>query len=318
MDNQQNNWFRNPQEDMLGENVQQNSGFNGRNQGQHGMTDNYNPQQNGMNYDNSRQQNRGAYYADEQIRIVDENAKKNKRLKAIIIMLVCVVLLALGALAAVLLMDGGEIGGGKTEPSGGDRIGEYITIGTYEQDNNENNGAEDIEWLVLDEQDGKVLVISKYILFAERFISYHQYDQNKWEKWDNSNVRKGLNVEFYDNAFSEEEKAMICDTKVSPGKNPYYGIDPGTPTKDKIFLLSVEEIEKYLPTEKGRLSSKTKFVETNQTEGFTYMWCTRTPGESNTTVTTVDNDGSFFYEGIYTLNYIGIRPAMWVELSGQE
>lgn len=45
-------------------------------------------------------------------------------------------------------------------------VGEYVTFGHYEQDNDESNGKEDIEWLVLEKEDDKVLVISKYVLNA--------------------------------------------------------------------------------------------------------------------------------------------------------
>ena len=42
-----------------------------------------------------------------------------------------------------------------------------VTFGTYEQDGNASNGAEPIEWYVLDEKDGKKLLVSKYILDAQ-------------------------------------------------------------------------------------------------------------------------------------------------------
>ena len=40
-------------------------------------------------------------------------------------------------------------------------VGDLITFGTYEQDNNPDNGPEPIEWVVLDVKDHKALVISK-------------------------------------------------------------------------------------------------------------------------------------------------------------
>ena len=38
--------------------------------------------------------------------------------------------------------------------------GDVITMGTYEQDGNTKNGAEPIEWMILDEKDDRLLVIS--------------------------------------------------------------------------------------------------------------------------------------------------------------
>ena len=46
-------------------------------------------------------------------------------------------------------------------------MSDYITFGTYEQDNDTSNGAEPIEWEVPDVKGGKALVISKYILDAK-------------------------------------------------------------------------------------------------------------------------------------------------------
>lgn len=44
------------------------------------------------------------------------------------------------------------------------QIGDYIYFGVYEQDNDEENGKEKIEWIVIDKSDNKLFVISKYVL----------------------------------------------------------------------------------------------------------------------------------------------------------
>lgn len=41
-------------------------------------------------------------------------------------------------------------------------VGSSIYFGQYEQDNNSGNGPEPIEWIVLDIQDDRALLISKY------------------------------------------------------------------------------------------------------------------------------------------------------------
>ena len=64
-------------------------------------------------------------------------------------------------------------------------VGDYITFGTYEQDNNTSNGKEDIEWLVLANNlwKGKhrILVISRFALDCQIFDS-EVYKSVKWEK----------------------------------------------------------------------------------------------------------------------------------------
>ena len=40
-------------------------------------------------------------------------------------------------------------------------IGEYVTFGSYEQDDDFDNGPEPIEWMVLDHQDGRTLLLAR-------------------------------------------------------------------------------------------------------------------------------------------------------------
>ena len=51
-------------------------------------------------------------------------------------------------------------------------VGDEIVFGTYEQDGDSNNGTEDIDWIVLDRNDNKALVISKYSKEHKRLINY--------------------------------------------------------------------------------------------------------------------------------------------------
>ena len=58
-------------------------------------------------------------------------------------------------------------------------VGDIITFGHYEQDNNLDNGAEPIEWIVLDVQDGKALLLSKYDWMSSRTIQNPQMSHGK-------------------------------------------------------------------------------------------------------------------------------------------
>ncbi len=59
--------------------------------------------------------------------------------------------------------------------------------------------------------------------------------------WENCTLRKWLNEKFYNAAFNKTEKAMIRKTTVQNKDNPYYGTKCGNDTKDKVFLLSIED-----------------------------------------------------------------------------
>ena len=58
-------------------------------------------------------------------------------------------------------------------------VGDIVYFGAYEQDNNTSNGKEDIEWIVLAKENGKVLVISKYALDCQEYNS--TYTDVTWE-----------------------------------------------------------------------------------------------------------------------------------------
>ena len=122
-------------------------------------------------------------------------------------------------------------------------VGDVVAFGEYEQDNNPNNGNEPIEWMVLDKRDGKVLLLSRYALEAVR---YH----NGYEKvsWETCYLRRWLNNEFYDAAFSNNEKAHIFESFLDNSETELsirQGFSQGNDTYDKVFVLSPKEMEKY-------------------------------------------------------------------------
>ena len=116
------------------------------------------------------------------------------------------------------------------------KVGDIITFGSYEQDNNLENGAEPIEWQVLDVQDGKALVISKYGLINKAYNTVWTH-----VTWETCSLRKWLNNEFINEAFGVEEQKMIVTTKLSNPNNSEYGTNGGNDTEDKVFLLGIEE-----------------------------------------------------------------------------
>ena len=63
--------------------------------------------------------------------------------------------------------------------AGGVSAGDVVLFGSYEQDNNPDNGPEEIEWIVLDVQNGKAMLLSKYILDAGKYN-----EETKAVTWD--------------------------------------------------------------------------------------------------------------------------------------
>ena len=192
-------------------------------------------------------------------------------------------------------------------------IGDVVTFGSYEQDNNLENGAEPIEWQVLDVQDGKALIISKYGLDCKPYNT-----ESKSVTWETCSLRKWLNSDFINSAFDENEQKIILATKLSNPNNSKYGATGGKDTEDKAFLLNIEETDKYFASSKERICilSKHATMGSNRTFSNGSEWYLRSPGVDNTAVAFVSNSGGINYHG-YGVNYynLGIRPAMWIDIS---
>ena len=191
----------------------------------------------------------------------------------------------------------------------------YIKFGIYEQDNSKLNGKEVIEWLVLDIKDGKALVISKYELDCKQYnTSYTSVT------WETCSLRKWLNNNFTNTAFSVYEKEIIPTVTVSADKNPDWSTNPGNATADQIFLLSIDEASKYFTSAKARRCKPTLYaIENGAYVDKKYdnccNWWLRSPSKFQDRAALVVADGDFLKGGWRVdADLAGIRPAMWIQL----
>lgn len=196
------------------------------------------------------------------------------------------------------------------------KIGDIVTMGTYEQDSRKSNGAEDIEWLVLDIQNNKALLISRYVL---DHVDYHTKQTSV--TWETCYMRRWLNSEFIQTAFTEDEQEMILTTTVKAQKNPHLSSTPkngiGNDTKDKIFLLNVVEAEKYFDSDWDRQCKGTEYAldQNVSTDGVYCNWLLRQPHKFGTTVPCVNFEGSTNDGVNVSAERTGTRPAMWVDIN---
>ena len=199
-------------------------------------------------------------------------------------------------------------------------VGDTITFGAYEQDNNTSNGKEAIEWTVLDKDGMSLLLISKQALDCQQYnTSYTDVT------WESCSLRKWMNGTFLNKAFNAEEQAQIQNTTVSADKNPEYNTNPGNATTDKVFLLSINEVEKYFNSDEARKCAPTAYAKAQgaytsdiyktASGAATCWWWLRSPGNSQTHAASVHNHGSVYYTG-YLVNYAhdAVRPALWINL----
>ena len=242
---------------------------------------------------------------------------------------------------------------GSTEAAdlGKANVGDYVTFGHYEQDNDLENGKESIEWKVLDKKDGCVLLVSKYGLDTKLYN-----DDYIRVTWETCTLRSWLNSEFLNTAFSSQEKAAIPAVTLSNPDNPYYGTEGGKDTKDQVFLLSLQEMQQYftlsdtwtdydgkdhgetgynwyLGGSKEVIISPTVYaVAQGAYTTSTYhdaegkescWWWLRSPGVSSNYAAqvidygTVDASGSEVDASGSDIDYVGfaVRPAIWVNLA---
>ena len=121
--------------------------------------------------------------------------------------------------------------------------GDVITIGTYEQDGNLSNGAEPIEWQVLGKNSD-----NSYVLMSQYAIDAMEYNvENVEVTWETCTLRQWLNGEFYQTAFTDDERGLIQLTTLENADNPVYGYytEGGNDTQDYVYLLSLDDVEKY-------------------------------------------------------------------------
>ena len=127
-----------------------------------------------------------------------------------------------------------------------------ITFGKFEQDGDVKNGKEDISWIILDDNGSERLLISKDVIYAMPFDDNVDQDVNVFNQdWEKSSLRKWLNEDFFDVAFNEDEKQYVVSCLVN--NKQVFGINNsdeiskmGDDTFDKVYILSKDEIRKYL------------------------------------------------------------------------
>ena len=225
--------------------------------------------------------------------------------------------------------------------------GKYVVFGRYEQDGIYSNGPEPIEWEVLDTKDGRMLLISRYILDS----TYDDEDYSTY-KWEKCRLRKWLNNDFLNYAFTPEEQNMIPTVTISNPDNIVFGTDGGGKTEDKVFFLSVEDILNYYSFDFWDNKGQYGFCRKLMTEATQYAinngldithtitadkyknyyskvgygkdcigltcgwWWLRSPGKYGDPPRGVDFDGDagWGYEGLGDRQGRGIRPAIYIDL----
>jgi transcriptional regulator with XRE-family HTH domain len=197
-------------------------------------------------------------------------------------------------------------------------------------------------WRVLQVKDNSVLIITKTTIGK---APYHDISGDT--TWEQCNLRKYLNNDFYEK-FSEKEKSRIIKTKITDRNNPWYDVENGKPTFDNVFLLSYDEVVRYFG-DSGILESKNGFYcdkdgnftrvaknsmytkkpygdaiydqfndcrKVMNTKGEDDWWWLRSPGgQGKQTAGSIGYLGEIWLCGddVYRVDG-GVRPALWINI----
>ena len=207
-------------------------------------------------------------------------------------------------------------------------VGDYITFGSYEQDNNTANGPESIRWKVLAKENGKLFLVSEYGLDAKPYNEEYE----DVVTWETCTLRSWLNNDFYNTAFSSSEKTKIQTTKVVNADNPGYGTEGGNDTEDKVFLLSLDETRQYFDIDTNIEDNvdgahyygagydiACKPTEYAQAQGAVVKgkekyawWWLRSPGGQPYNAANVSSDLIRSIGSMVDIKQGSVRPAIWI------
>ncbi|MCR4793038.1 MAG: DUF6273 domain-containing protein [Lachnospiraceae bacterium] len=191
---------------------------------------------------------------------------------------------------------------------------DVITFGSYRQDTKTREKTP-VRWRVLEKSDGKLKVISSEVLDCGMFD-----EGGHTREWEWCSLRKWLNEEFLNEAFSPEERERILENRVKNPGNERYGTPGGRDTLDKIFLLSIEEVNRYFYLNGYyrdsccRASGYAVSRGASRTGSGNCKWWLRTPGSDGNEMINaaiVLEDGRISYYGANSqFGFVGIRPVL--------
>ena len=142
--------------------------------------------------------------------------------------------------------------------------------------------------------------------------------------WEYSSIRRWLNDDFYNTAFTEKEQQLILDSQLK-ASHSYLNFFEYNETTDKVFLLSYSEVldsDYYIAADnESRQSDSSDYARSqgvtykrnDDTYGYSTACLLRTPGMHSGDVTVITNRGVVHEIVSAGSTNAGIRPALRAE-----
>ena len=197
---------------------------------------------------------------------------------------------------------------------------DIVIYGHYEQNKNLDDGMEPIEWIILNIQGDKMLLVSRYCLDLQPYnIKYENVT------WDECSLRVWLNESFISIAFTTEEQTAILLSdigynifdEISFKKYGEFRTIGEKSTYDRIFLLSADEYSHYLNNKAYGIGISTAYASSKSENPYNsdcpYWLRTRDDSSHLIACAIIKWKEKPYKSGRYLhKNDIGVRPAMWV------
>ncbi len=188
-------------------------------------------------------------------------------------------------------------------------LGETMRFGTFRQ--SRSGSPEPIEWLVVRQESGMILLLSCRGLET---ASFHSRDEAV--DWEHCDLRRWLNSSFLTAAFSPGERARIRHSVLQNPGNREKGIPGGSVTEDQIFCLSLEEIRDLGLKNAQRICQGTDLAVSRGcrvgVSGGSFWWL-RSPGGLENKAAGVSENGAVSPGGnAVSYPFALVRPALWI------
>ena len=187
-------------------------------------------------------------------------------------------------------------------------VGDTVKFGSFVSGADQEESS--LEWVVLEKQDDRALLISKYGVDC---LPYN----DQWVKttWADCSLRSWLNDSFLEEAFSSDErKSIITQTVVNCDNG---GNSGGEITEDQVFILDIKELEKYFSSDEDRKIMPTEYAQNKgafvDTKNQACWYWVRNPGDDAKYAAYVNCKGDILHRGNLVFgNTFAVRPAIWV------